>query len=393
MLDRAIRAHSPKGSPAYFHYFELISVVRSRSTILAPQNINSNGGLRSLRELLLAIVRVSRYWDSWLKPPIAWSADKTKSVYVQFRSLVNHLFAKYEVPYFMTSTWFADAEDHIQLFIELGLGKSVRKCKTFIPLSKKMARLFMCAPNDLTLTQAIRWSQVCSYGGDEKFARDVLRTRLTDPQDDELFWDEFLRFLVANRIKQDASKHVSSVSIEELQQLVEYCHQHKFERASQVLGYQVVNDQPLQPNFSVKRRTIKWLHQRMANWETEIELPARNKHFTGIFPNAQINSFNFSQGDVTWTIDQITDTEMLKVEGGIMQHCVGSYAKVCRKGKTSIWSLKEQSQNKRRRLVTIEVWPSSRVIVQVQGKRNSAPTTAARRMVSIWAEREGLTWR
>ena len=84
--------------------------------------------------------------------------------------------------------------------------------------------------------------------------------------------------------------------------------------------------------------------------------------------------YQFFNGEVFWTIDEILTGEDLKVEGGIMRHCVAGYLHACVRRQTSIWSMKVTQGQRKQRLLTIEVNPETREIRQVKGKRNSAPS-------------------
>ena len=58
-----------------------------------------------------------------------------------------------------------------------------------------------------------------------------------------------------------------------------------------------------------------------------------------------------------------------------MGHCVYTYAKSCRNGSTSIWSLGvEDGKGHRHRILTIAVDPRSRAITQIRGRYNVLPS-------------------
>lgn len=69
---------------------------------------------------------------------------------------------------------------------------------------------------------------------------------------------------------------------------------------------------------------------------------------------------------------ELCSTDVLRIEGREMRHCVFTYASGCLNGTTSIWSLRVRPENdsKTRRLLTVEVNNSRRAIVQVRGKAN-----------------------
>lgn len=405
MLDEAIRAHMPRrGSMAFDQYLELISIIRAQSTMLTPAAIkHSNANDQSLDRMMMALSRVAHRWHHWIEPLYTWQPDDQASSYVQFRSLVNHLFINYDIPDFMTGCWFEtspDAVQSIRLFVALGRGSSIRKCGLPIKFTKSMAKFFMLAPADLRVMQAVRWAQVRSLGGSESLARIVIGSRLMNPTPpvQEAFWEQFLRFLIRNEAGQVPSKVATKLFAAEVLEMIEYCHNHKFRAASETLGYEVLGHGPLQPNLSVKGQTVRWMRQRMANWQNEMELPVATalkiRRFDTQFASVAIEPHFDSEGTNRWTIEQIRSSHMLYVEGGIMQHCVALYASRCKKGHTTIWSLQVHDDESKtsKRLATIEVWPSSRVINQVRGKSNSWPSEKVIQLIREWARNEKLKW-
>ena len=93
---------------------------------------------------------------------------------------------------------------------------------------------------------------------------------------------------------------------------------------------------------------------------------------------------------LAWTIEQILDDSSLIAEGDTMCHCVAAYSDLCADGTTSIWSMKSHGTLTYHRILTIEVDPKTRTIIQARGLRNAPHAERARRVMSMWAERERL---
>lgn len=74
-----------------------------------------------------------------------------------------------------------------------------------------------------------------------------------------------------------------------------------------------------------------------------------------IWPATDIGSFCYDDGEVCWTIEELLSGKALKVEGGIMHHCVAIYIHACFRRGTSIWSLKAHAGGRSRRMLTIRV--------------------------------------
>jgi hypothetical protein len=62
-----------------------------------------------------------------------------------------------------------------------------------------------------------------------------------------------------------------------------------------------------------------------------------------------------------------------------MNHCVKSYAKSCKQGQVSIWSLQVVEDERRVRVLTVAVESNSRKINQIRGRFNMAPGNVKRR--------------
>jgi hypothetical protein len=73
-----------------------------------------------------------------------------------------------------------------------------------------------------------------------------------------------------------------------------------------------------------------------------------------------------------------------------MKHCVASYIHVCAHRQTSIWSMQVQKGERKQRVLTIEVNPSTRTIRQAKGRRNLPPCRPAMEMLQQWATQEDL---
>ena len=94
---------------------------------------------------------------------------------------------------------------------------------------------------------------------------------------------------------------------------------------------------------------------------------------------------------VVFTIDEILTRSELIAEGGIMKHCVASYALRVSKRQTTIWSLKVHDRNSHTRLLTIEVNPNNKKVVQAKGLHNRAPLEPERQIIERWMARENLS--
>jgi len=92
-----------------------------------------------------------------------------------------------------------------------------------------------------------------------------------------------------------------------------------------------------------------------------------------------------------WTIQEVTSENDLTVEGNKMNHCVGSYCEDVARGDSTIFSLRDPSNNPH---VTIEIEGENSsynpgTIKQIQGKSNSEPKNEYKSMIKEWISSKG----
>jgi len=273
-----------------------------------------------------------------------------------------------------------------ELYLHLAAGKSVRRFtpKLGVSLSKSGARWFHQAPDDMHPLLAMRWAQIRSLGGTEKLARLLSSsTVLLGPTDHEAFWESVIRFL----IKFDPLPPGEAIDI------VNFVNAQRFQPGEKTWG-PGAGEQPLQPNFTLKGRTLRSLRRHMAHWRDEVL--AKNPRLQLAAPGwirSSIAPFRLEQNDCVWTIEELLNDKALRVEGGIMQHCVATYIHECSRRLTTIWSMKMQQGDRRKRILTIEVSPFTKRILLALGKQNAAPSKAAASILKQWARQSDLIYR
>ncbi len=87
---------------------------------------------------------------------------------------------------------------------------------------------------------------------------------------------------------------------------------------------------------------------------------------------------------------ELLDRDALYAEGRAMRHCVYTYANLCRRGQTTIWSLRLRVKDGEKRLATIEADPRKRAILQVRAKCNQCPGLRSLEIMRQWAAWAGL---
>jgi PcfJ-like protein len=91
-----------------------------------------------------------------------------------------------------------------------------------------------------------------------------------------------------------------------------------------------------------------------------------------------------------WTIRELLTSPELYLEGRALRHCVFTHAPKCRRGETTIWSLRLRTGQLEKRMATIEVNPRKGEIIQTRAKANSYAGERSTQIIRRWAEAAGL---
>ncbi|MBA2114365.1 PcfJ domain-containing protein [Bremerella alba] len=370
-------------------YWNLIREVRAKSEILS---VGFDPAIRKpehLRVCIRALGYMAKYRTKWIRQPEFWRPEKflvePTSNRVALRSLMKHLFERYPVPNFMAFAWMRPHAKrwYHELYLHMAAGRGVRqfKQKPGIALSPTAAKCFLKTPDHLEPGEAMRWAQIRGFSGSKELAAELVRnTILKEPTRDERFWETMIRFLI--REKPSYIQHASM--------LVDFVDEQRFQPAEKVWG-RGGGPLPLQPKFSMKGRTLGSLWRHMSNWRQELllkrpSLAQRNFHW----PAIEVQPMVHQDGDVKWIIFELLNDRALMLEGAAMDHCVSDYVEQCADRKSSIWSMRIHLKGCPKRIVTIEVDPERKAIVQAQAKSNEDLSPAANEILRRWATREGL---
>lgn len=342
-------------------------------------------GLEILEDtaLVTALRRVAEWHIYWIKKPSEWKC-KSYNARRQFSSLVRHLFSKYYVPVFMDEAWLNPQNRYQEWFIDIGGGQNIRKSSGIpVALTKMMAHHFLQAPNECTIVQAFRWGQVKGIGGSERLARAIMASRVGRQFGHDEFWQTVIQFFVNND---------GMLDMNQIAPIIDYIQNQKFEegRIFGAGGYQYVP--PVQPNFSMKGRTVQALIAQTEAWHKL--LTKVKDHKKTVWESCGINGYEKIEGEGSscrvFNITELTNTKQLKEEGNAMHHCVYSYAGSCACGRTAIYSMTMTNSSGSERMLTIEVIPQTRTIIQARKKYNAACSALDSRIMHGWATKEGL---
>jgi PcfJ-like protein len=318
---------------------------------------------------ILALLELSKCQHLWLKAVEDWK-PKSNNAYQQFNELTKYLLADYAFPDFMKHIFF-HREDYffIQEFIFLAQGGSIKQINSTIPLTQKMKALFLKTPEGFRVFEAFRYAQVLGLGGDEELAHRIAYSTLgRNEERNELFWEQFIRILVAGGM----------FSHDKIGEMIDYIQS----ELNQNQGY------------TLKGRTLQSLIRQSDEWH---HLLTKNQRKMGLtFWNAVfIHPFEIEEGKdekkVIYKMVELLSNKELTEEGSKMHHCVGSYSNYCEKGRTRIVSLRKYSFGmETERMATIEVDVKAKRIVQAKYRYNKTIAPKASLLMQDWASQENL---
>ncbi len=341
-----------------------------------------------------ALLALSAHAKDWVRPLGSWGPPREEAPQ-QFRCLLRHLFALYEIPPFLDAAWLEgltpDGVRYQEWYKHIGRGRNIRTARGLpIALTRAMAPHFALAPAACSIPEAIRYAQVLGLGGDERLFRSLMGTRIGRSFDHDDFWETVIRWF----IEQAALGH------EHHGPIVDYLHAQKFVPSvtnprSRLRGQpREATLIPPQPNLCMRGRTAAAMLRAVDRWHTaSASTPAASSiewKPTGI-PPLLLSVGDGAQRRTYETIELIT-AEELGAEGRAMRHCVGSYWRQCASGEISIWSMTLEGTSAVVRLLTLEVQNASRCIVQARGPCNRLVTEEELSILSRWADAGGPSY-
>jgi hypothetical protein len=175
----------------------------------------------------------------------------------------------------------------------------------------------------------------------------------------------------------------SGISLETMRRIQTFHRHQKFEKA-RVFSKEI---DPLFPDLSFKKRTIKSVLRLVQKWDKWIEFH-KSEVLNSKLTLSPKNDFKLEQ----YTIEQLTVPAAIIEEGEAMKHCVADeYLQSCVEGKRSIWSVCETTPGTgiKKRLATIAVTDDN-IIEEFKGKCNMEPLHRVKQVVAKWTKEEEI---
>jgi hypothetical protein len=368
--------------PAAAIFHELLYHVRNRGPRLleAPVFNGHHPGVA-------ALVNLSRYGNAHIRHVAHWSGT-TSSWRLAVSSLTHHLVCKYEVPVFLASSWYssedATADEKRGWFVAHAQGASFRSLNLPIVMTRKMEKLFLASQDHLAIEHAMRRAELLALGAPAEFVQAVLSTRLATDLSNGMFWRTVWFFLIAN---------ASIIEPAQIGPMIDFIQAMRHDRVAVQTPDGMVELDPPQPAFSIKGRTIQSMLRLMQDWHRSLGLGNAGLAWTPSPLQPMLleePSQDASAPPRRWQMIELTNSAQLRTEGAALHHCVASYADRCCRGTSRIWSLRFRRGEDVHHVLTIEVDPRRRAIVQARGRANRAASGRPLRLLQDWADRERL---
>jgi hypothetical protein len=360
---------------------ELLSCARQRAARLfeAPVLNRRHPGVD-------ALVNLARFRGAHIRSADDW--DGTSSSWrAAISSLAHHLMCVYNVPTFLASAWYATdstADRKRSWFVAFSRGARFRSLNLPIRMTRKMEHIFLASQDHLPIEHAIRKAELLALGVPHEFVTAIMSTRLAADLRHGEFWRTVWMFLMAN---------AEDVDPNQIGPLLDYIQAVRHDRVAVQTQNGMMEVEPPQPTFSIKGRTVQSMLRLMQAWHRC--LGKGNAAYSWL--RSPIEPLIFeepSRGDSEmpkrWQLIELTDSAQLRREGTELHHCVASYADRCNRGASSIWSLRLWHGEKVHHLLTVEVDPKKRAVIQARGLANRTASGKSLRIVQDWAVRERL---
>ena len=364
--------------PSAFKKFqEMLACTRKRAPRLfeAPVTDGRHPGVDTL-------VNLSRFRGAHIRQVIDW-AGASSSWRPAVSSLAHHLICNYKVPAFLASVWYATdaaADKKRGWFVAHSRGASFRSLDLPIMLTRKMEHIFLTSQDHLPIEHAIRRAELLALGATAEFVRAIMSTPLATDLRHSRFWRTVWIFLIAN---------AGDVEPMQIGPLIDYIQAVRHDRPQDGM----MEFGSPQPAFSMKGRTAQSMLRMMREWHKSLGAGSASLSWVrSPFEPMLVEELNPDGSEISrrWQMMELINSAQLRREGVALHHCVASYADRCHRGISSIWSLRFWQAEKIHHVLTVEVDPKRRAVIQARGRANRAASGRPLRLLQDWANRERL---
>jgi hypothetical protein len=368
--------------PARACFAELLQSVRLRAPRLleAPVVDGRHHGIE-------ALVNLAGFRDAHIRTIATWlGSDQSWRAVVN--SLAQHLITKYRVPVFLAAAWYATddvfGDSKREWFVAHSRGASFRSLNLPIRMTRRMEHVFLTSCDHFSIEYAMRRAELIGLGADVPLVNAVLAARPAVDLHHGDFWRTAWHFLVA---------HMGEIDGDQVAPLIDFLNTVRHEHIAIDTADGIVMRRPPLPDFSLKGRTLQSVTRLMEQWHRNVGLGEGGFSWqrSKIRPLIQETANDDPTVPPTiWELTELTNSGQLRAEGTALQHCVASYSYGCWKGRSRIWSLRRRRGLSYKSVVTVEINPARRTIIQARGFRNRRASGRPLSILQLWAAKEGL---
>jgi hypothetical protein len=363
----------------FVNYDESYKEVYQAATLILKKGKTENLFYeRHIEDAFLRVVEEKAYF---IRPIEDWK-PKGRTAEKLFISLVRHLFVKYPVPNCMYSLWFGVEDcDARTWFIDVAQGRNLSKINRFpFSITKKEAHHFTKAPIKFTFIEALRYGQAINAGATMSFAKNLLQTDLGKYMyPNEEFWKEVITFLIRKNPTATALDLEIVVEYIWRQKFATYWRYNRFGEEEKVI--------PSEPDFNLKGKTWDSLWRKALEWFVEADFAPKSVQKWEQFRLK--DKYVRTQTGQHFVFEQLLNKQGLIEEGKNMNHCVGTYSNQCLSNDSAIFSMQDVLE-RGKSLVTVEINPKTRKLVQASRPSNNSPSTLEQEIIAEWAKQNDL---
>jgi len=246
-----------------------------------------------------------------------------------------------------------------------------------------MEHVFLGSKDHVSIDFALRRAELIGLGANDELVETILATRMGIDFSDYAFWRTSWQFLIANS---------DAIEWAQIGPIVDFLYSVRQDRLVVETANGIVFREPSRPNFSLHGRTLRSLLRLVDQWHRGLAKLCGDLSWppSTLRPMAVDIPQDPADPPAAWILAELTNSEQLRAEGAALRHCAATYAQRCSSGVARIWSLRLRREERVRSVVTIEVDPRKRAIVQARGFRNRPPSGRGLLVLQQWAAREGL---
>ena len=247
-----------------------------------------------------------------------------------------------------------------------------------------MEHVFLASPDHFGIEYAMRRAEMLGLGATSPLADAVLAARPALDLHHGDFWRTAWLLLIPHPWENDTGQ---------VAPLIDFLHAVRHERVAVDTADGIVLREPPLPHFSLKGRTVRSVLRLMADWHRNLGLGIGGLTWerSRLRPIVlEVPHEDQSRPATFWELAELTNSAQLRAEGAALQHCVASYSYACWQGRSRIWSIRRRCNLSIRPVLTVEVDPRSRTVVQARGFRNRRASGRALNVLQTWAARENL---